>query len=191
MTQTLSIIIAAALVNNLVLIQLLGVSSLLYGTRRLARALEFALFSFIVLFIASTLNLILYRLVLAPLGLEFLRLVLFAGVSALLTSLLLRLLEDRLPLTARQQAGILFLAGGNSAVLGVTLLGTTGTLGLAQGIAYCFGAALGYSLVIAAFAAVRLRLQSADVPAAFRGGPIELVTAGLFALSLLGFAGLS
>lgn len=191
MTQTLSIIIAAALVNNLVLIQLLGVSALFYGTRRLARAIEFALFNFIVLFLASTLSLILYRLVLAPLGLEFLRLVLFAGSSALLTTALLRLLEDRLPLTARQQAGLLFLTGGNSAVLGVTLLGTASTLSLAQGIVYSFGAALGYSFVIVAFAAVRLRLQSADVPAPFRGGAIELVTAGLFAMSLLGFAGLT
>ena len=83
MTNTLSIIIAAALVNNLILIQLLGVSSLFYSTKRFSQAIEFALFNFVVLFAASITNLFLYRFVLIPLHIEFLRLVIFVGTSAL------------------------------------------------------------------------------------------------------------
>ena len=191
MTNYLSIIIAAALVNNLILIQLLGVSSLFYSTKRLPQAIEFALFNFVVLFAASITNLFLYRFVLIPLHIEFLRLVIFVGSSALLTTTLLRIISARLPITARQQGLLLFLTGGNSAVLGATLLSSNSILDFSENIAQNFGAALGYSLMIVGFAAVRLRLESADVPAPFRGSAIALITAGLVTISLLGFAGLA
>jgi len=190
-TNYLSIIIAAALVNNLILIQLLGVSSLFYSTKRLPQAIEFALFNFVVLFAASITNLFLYRFVLIPLHIEFLRLVIFVGSSALLTTTLLRIISARLPITARQQGLLLFLTGGNSAVLGATLLSSNSILDFSENIAQNFGAALGYSLMIVGFAAVRLRLESADVPAPFRGSAIALITAGLVTISLLGFAGLT
>jgi len=190
-TNYLSIIIAAALVNNLILIQLLGVSSLFYSTKRLPQAIEFALFNFVVLFAASITNLFFYRFVLIPLHIEFLRLVIFVGSSALLTTTLLRIISARLPITARQQGLLLFLTGGNSAVLGATLLSSNSILDFSENIAQNFGAALGYSLMIVGFAAVRLRLESADVPAPFRGSAIALITAGLVTISLLGFAGLT
>ena len=191
MTNTLSIIIAAALVNNLILIQLLGVSSLFYSTKRFSQAIEFALFNFVVLFAASITNLFLYRFVLIPLHIEFLRLVIFVGASALLTTALLGIISARLPITARQQGLLLFLTGGNSAVLGATLLSSNSILGFSENIAQNFGAALGYSLMIVGFAAVRLRLESSDIPAPFRGSAIALITAGLVTISLLGFAGLA
>jgi electron transport complex protein RnfA len=190
-TNYLSIIIAAALVNNLILIQLLGVSSLFYSTKRLPQAIEFALFNFVVLFAASITNLFFYRFVLIPLHIEFLRLVIFVGSSALLTTTLLRIISARLPITAKQQGLLLFLTGGNSAVLGATLLSSNSILDFSENIAQNFGAALGYSLMIVGFAAVRLRLESADVPAPFRGSAIALITAGLVTISLLGFAGLT
>ena len=191
MTNYLSIIIAAALVNNLILIQLLGVSSLFYSTKRLPQAIEFALFNFVVLFAASITNLFFYRFVLIPLHIEFLRLVIFVGSSALLTTTLLRIISARLPITARQQGLLLFLTGGNSAVLGATLLSSNSILDFSENIAQNFGAALGYSLMIVGFAAVRLRLESSDIPAPFRGSAIALITAGLVTISLLGFAGLT
>jgi len=190
-TNYLSIIIAAALVNNLILIQLLGVSSLFYSTKRLPQAIEFALFNFVVLFAASIPTLFFYRFVLIPLHIAFLRLVIFVGSSALLTTTLLRIISARLPITARQQGLLLFLTVGNSAVLGATLLSSNSILGFSENIAQNFGAALGYSLMIVGFAAVRLRLESAGVPAPFRGSAIALITAGLVTISLLGFAGLT
>ena len=64
-------------------------------------------------------------------------------------------------------------------------------LAIGEAIAYSFGAALGYSLMIVGFAALRVRLESADIPAPFRGNAIQLISAGLVAISLLGFAGLT
>lgn len=191
MTNYLDIIIAAALVNNLILIQLFGVSSLFYSTRKLPQAIEFALFNFVVLFLSSVVNLLVYRFILLPLNLEFFRLIVFAATSALLTTLFLQVITKRLPLSMRQHGLLLFLTGGNSAVLGTTLLSSSSALTLHENVIYSFGAALGYSLMIIGFAALRIRLEFADVPAPFRGGAIQLITAGLVAISLLGFAGLT
>ncbi len=191
MTNYLSIIVAAALVNNLVLVQLLGVSSLFYSTSRLQQSIEFALFNFLVLFLASTGNLLIFRFLLVPFGLEFLKLLSFVATSALLTTVLLNLLAARLPLTARQQGLALFLTGGNSAVLGTSLLSSNSIYTVSESIAFSFGAALGYSLLLVAFAALRIRLELADVPTPFRGTAIQLVSAGIVAMCLLGFAGIS
>ena len=191
MTNYLSIIVAAALVNNLILIQLFGVSSLFYSTKKLPQAIEFALFNFVVLFLSLIINLIIYRFFLIPFHLEFFRLVVFVATSALLTTLFLQVITKRYSFSIRQQGLLLFLAGGNSAVLGATLLSSTSALSLSENITYCLGAALGYSLMIVGFAALRIRLEFANVPAPFRGASIQLITAGLVAISLLGFAGLT
>ena len=191
MTNYLSIIVAAALVNNLLLIQLFGVSSLFYSTKRLPQAVEFALFNFVVLFLSCVFNLLIYRFFLIPLHLEFFRLVAFVATSALLTTFFLQIITKRFPYSIRQQGLLLFLTGGNSAVLGSTLLSSSSVLALSESITSSFGAALGYSLMIIGFAALRIRLEFADVPAPFRGSAIQLITAGLVAISLLGFAGLT
>jgi electron transport complex protein RnfA len=190
-TNYLSIIAAAALVNNLILIQLFGVSSLLNSTKRLPQVIEFALFNFVVLFLASVVNLFVYRFILIPFHLEFFRLVVFVATSALLTTLFLQVITRHFPFSRRQQHLLLFLTGGNSAVLAASLLSSISVLTLGESIAYSFGAALGYSLIIVGFAALRTRLEFADVPAPFRGSAIQLITAGLVTISLLGFAGLT
>jgi Na+-translocating ferredoxin:NAD+ oxidoreductase subunit A len=189
-TTYLSIIIAAALVNNVVLVQLLGVSSLFLSNSRLQNTIELATLNFIVLFSAAVINLLLFRFILLPLGLDFLKLLFFVAISSSITKLLLQWLKQRFPLSLRQQKLAFYLTGGNSAVIGVSLLNTVSHLSIPQSIAYSLGAALGFSLLLVAFAALRLRLDSAEVPAPFRGTAIQLISAGIVTLFLLGFAGL-
>lgn len=190
MTQLFSIIVAAALVNNIVLIQSLGVSSLFAYSNRLQSTLELAIFSFLVIFLASSINLLLYRGILLPLGLEYLALLCFVGVSAMLSSLLLHRLEKKFPLSMRKQKFAFYLICGNSSIIGLSLLNTSNLLNIADSLTYSFGAALGFALVLLAFAALRQRLDTADVPAPFRGAAIQLISAGIVAMCLLGFAGL-
>jgi electron transport complex protein RnfA len=59
-----------------------------------------------------------------------------------------------------------------------------------QSALYGFGSALGFSLVLVLFASMRERLDVADVPIAFRGNAIALITASLMALAFMGFSGL-
>ncbi|HAT27026.1 MAG TPA: electron transport complex subunit RsxA [Gammaproteobacteria bacterium] len=190
MTQIFSIIVAAALVNNMVLIQSLGVSSLFAYSNRLRNAIELALVSFLVIFLASAINLILYRGLLAPLGLQYLALLCFAGVSSILTLLVLHNLEKYFPLSMRRQRLAFYLIAGNSSIIGLSLLNTASARSVVDCLAYSFGAAMGFALVLLAFTALRQRLDGADVPAPFRGAAIQLISAGIAAMCFLGFAGL-
>lgn len=191
MSQFLSIIVAAALVNNVVLVQLTGVSAFFAYSNSLRNAIELAWLSGVVMFCSATINLLLARWVLVPLDLEFLQLILFVGVSATLTSLLLAALATRLPHSFRRQGLEFYLISGNSAVLGLSLLNTVSIRSVIDSITYSLGAAVGFALVLVLFAALRERLETAAVPAPFRGAPIQLISAGIVAMCLLGFAGLA
>jgi electron transport complex protein RnfA len=189
-TSYLGIIIGAALVNNIFLVQLLGVSSLFLSSNRLQNAIELALLNLLVLFLASTLNLLLFNWILEPLGLQFLSIICFVGISSSLTILILESIKRKLPISIRRQRLAFYLTSGNSAILGISLMNSNSLLSLPQSIAYNFGNALGFALMIVAFAALRLRLDCADIPAPFRGAAIQLISAGIVSMCLLGFAGL-
>ncbi|MFT7567398.1 MAG: electron transport complex protein RnfA, partial [Pseudoalteromonas distincta] len=62
--------------------------------------------------------------------------------------------------------------------------------GFFESIIYGFGAALGFSLVLVMFSAMREKLANADVPTPFKGTAIAMITAGLMSLAFLGFSGL-
>ena len=190
LSNLLSIIVAAALVNNVILVQFLGVSSLFAYSNRLQSALELAMLSFFVLLAASFTNLLLYRWVLHPLGLEVLKLVVFVTISSGLSTWLALIIERHYPLSMQRHRLAFALVGGNSAVLGVALLNSVSTSSIIEAFAYSLGAATGFAFVLIGFAALRQRLETADSPAAFRGFPINLISAGIVAMCLLGFAGL-
>lgn len=190
MSSLISIIVAAALVNNLALVQLLGVSSLFAFSNRLRAAVELALLSFPLLFLASFINLLWFRFVLQPLGLEFLQLLCTVLVAAALTGAMALLLRPRLPLTLRRHDLAFYLAGTNSAVIGLSLQNAVSLYTPLEAGAYSLGAAAGFALLLPAFAALRQRLEQSDLPAPFRGAPAYLLSAGIVAMSLLGFAGL-
>ncbi|HSN52859.1 MAG TPA: Rnf-Nqr domain containing protein, partial [Woeseiaceae bacterium] len=79
----------------------------------------------------------------------------------------------------------------NCAVLGVALLNVRQSTGFVQSVFYGLGAAGGFALVLILFAAIRERLDAADVPVPFRGAAIALVTAGMMSLAFMGFAGMA
>ncbi len=190
MLDFLGIIVAAALVNNVALVQFLGVSFFIANSNRLQSAIELGMLSFIALFISSALNLILYRWILAPLNLDILRLVLFVMISSAVAFYLVRIVSNYFPLTWRRHELAILLIAGNSAVIGVSLMLSTSIMPLLEALTYSFGAAFGFALVLVGFAALRERLANADIPLPFQGAPIQFLSAAIVAMVLLGFAGL-
>ena len=190
MSQFFGIIIAAALVNNLVLVQLLGVSALFSYSNNLRNAIELAWVSGSIMFASAVINLLVGRWLLVPLQLEFLQLILFVVVSASLAQLLFSQLAPRLPHSFRRLGLEFYLISGNSAIVGLSLLNMTSVRSIPDSITYSLGAAIGFGLLLVMFAALRERLDTADIPAPLRGAPIHLISAGIVAMCLLGFAGL-
>lgn len=190
MLDYLGIIVAAALVNNVALIQFLGVSSFFANSNRLQSAIELGLLSFLALFLSSAINLLLYRLILGPLNLDILRLIAFVIISSLVAFYLVKFVAGRYPQSWRRHELAISLIAGNSAVIGVSLLVSTSIMSIGAALLYCFGAALGFALMLIGFAALRERLAYAAIPRAFQGAPIQLISAAIIAMTLLGFAGL-
>lgn len=190
MLEFFSIIVAAALVNNIALVQLLGVSSFFANSGRLQSAIELGLLSFIAIFLSSIINILLYRWVLAPLNLHVLRLLLFVLVSSSVGFNLAKLITKNYPLTWRRHELAILLIAGNSAVVGVSLTISTSVMNIVAALIYSFGAALGFVLLLIGFAALRERLSCAEIPLPFQGAPIHLISAAIIAMILLGFEGL-
>jgi len=189
MTELGLIVIAAALVNNFVLVQFLGLCPFMGASRRIEGAMGMGLATGLVLTTASALSHLAETYLLTPFGLEYLRLITFIliiGASVQLTDLLVRRFS---PLLHSVLGIYIPLIASNCAVLGVALLNSGSGRSLLAAIAYGAGAALGFALVLSLLAGLRERIEPHDVPAPFRGSPIALVTAGLLSLAFLGFSG--
>lgn len=190
MAEFLTILVGAALVNNLVLVQFLGVSSFFSNTDKVQNAANLGLLSAGVMLASSLLNFAIFRLILMPLGLQFLQLIVFLLISGCLTWVLLVLIKNRTSADFRRQGLSMFMVGGNSAVIGISLLINNGTMSFLQCLTYGIGSACGFVLVMVLFAALHERLETTDVPLPFRGLAIDLISASLVAMAFLGFAGI-
>ncbi|GAB4179842.1 MAG: electron transport complex subunit RsxA [Wenzhouxiangellaceae bacterium] len=185
----LLILLSAALVNNFVLTQFLGLCPFLGVSGRLESATGMALATAFVLTLASIASHVLDRWVLQPLDLEYLRIVAFIVVIAALVQLTELVMRHSAPLLHRVLGLYLPLITSNCAVLGVALLNQREDHTLLESALFGFGAAAGFGGVLILLAAARSRLRYADVPHSFRGAPVALLTAGLMALAFMGFAG--
>ena len=189
MAELALIVIAAALVNNLVLVQALGVCPLFGASGRVETAIGTALVTGLVLVITAALAQLVERYLLAPFELEYLQLIAFIiaiGIAARGTDFVTQRFAPQLAQLLRLQAP---LVTANCAVLGVALLNSAASRSLIAALFYGVGAALGFGLALVLFAGLRERLAQADVPVPFRGAAIAFVTAGILSLAFLGFAG--
>ena len=190
MTGLLLLALGASLVNNFVLTNFLGLCPFVGVSRRFEAAAGMALATLFVLTLASGLSFALWHWVLQPLGLEHVRtlgfILLIAGVVQF-TELMVRATS---PLLHQVLGLFLPLITTNCAVLGVALINVDRQRGLLESLVYGASAGAGFGLALLLFTALRERLDASDVPAAFRGAPVALVTAGLMALAFMGFAGL-
>ena len=189
MSELLLIALGAALVNNFVLVQFLGVCPFVGGSQRVEGAIGMGLATGLVLTITAGATQLVERYLLQPYGLEYLRLFAFliaTGAVAGLTELAIRRFS---PVLQRVLGLYIPLVATNCAVLGLALINATASRSFVAALFYGTGAALGFALALVLFAGLRERLVYADVPVAFRGASIAFVTAGIVALAFMAFSG--
>ena len=183
-------LVGAVLVNNFVLVQFLGLCPFMGVSTKLESALGMAMATTFVLTLTSTCTHLVYRYLLAPLGLEYLQTIAFILVIAAVVQFTEMFVRKTSPLLYKVLGVFLPLITVNCAVLGVALLNVNKHHDFVHSVLYGFGAAAGFSLVLVLFAAMRERIAAADVPQPFRGAAIGMITASLMALAFMGFAGL-
>jgi electron transport complex protein RnfA len=190
MTEYLLILVSTVLVNNFVLVKFLGLCPFMGVSRKLETATGMALATTFVLTLSSVCSYLVNEYLLAPMGLEYLRTITFILVIAAVVQFTEMIVHKTSPLLYQVLGIFLPLITTNCAVLGVALLNVQQQHGFLQSAVYGFGAAVGFSMVLILFAAMRERIAAADVPVAFRGPAIALITAGLMSMAFMGFSGL-
>ncbi len=191
MAEYLLLLISTALVNNVVLVKFLGLCPFMGVSNKLDSALGMGFATTFVLTLAAAAGWLIEHLLLAPLGLGYLRILTLILVIAAVVQFTEMVVRKFSPALYQVLGIFLPLITTNCAVLGVALLNIQEQHNFMQSLAYGFGSALGFTLVMVVFASLRERLALAAVPKAFAGAPIGFIVASLLSLAFMGFSGLT
>lgn len=190
MAEYALILISTILVNNIVLVKFLGLCPFMGVSRKLETAMGMGLATTFVLTLSSISSYLINEYLLIPLNIEFLRTISFIFVIAVVVQFTELVVHKTSPMLYQVLGIFLPLITTNCAVLGVALLNVQQQNGFIESALYGFGAAIGFSIVLVIFAAMRERIAAADVPVPFQGAAIGLITAGLMSMAFMGFSGL-
>ena len=190
MSEILLLFVGTVFVNNIVLVKFLGLCPFMGVSRKVETAIGMSAATTFVLTLSAVLSWTINSWILAPLDLEYLRTIAFIIAIAAVVNFTEMVVHKTSPLLYNVLGIFLPLITTNCAVLGVALINVQEQNSFFESVIYGFGAAVGFSLVLILFAAMRERINVADVPEPFKGSAIGLVTAGLMSLAFMGLGGL-
>jgi electron transport complex protein RnfA len=190
MTDYLLLLVGTVLVNNFVLVKFLGLCPFMGVSSRTETAIGMSFATTFVMTLASLLSYLVNTYILDPLGINYLTTITFILVIAVVVQFTEMVVHKTSANLYRSLGIFLPLITTNCAVLGVAILNVNANHNFLESIVYGFGAALGFSLVLIMFSAMREKLANADVPKPFKGSAIAMITAGLMSLAFMGFTGL-
>ncbi len=188
--KLLSIAIGAILINNFVLARFLGLCPFLGVSKQLDSAVGMGFAVIFVMTLASVACFGIYRLVLVPLHIEYLRTVAFILAIAALVQFVEMFIERSSPGLYKALGIYLPLITTNCAVLGVAVLNVDKSYNFVAATVHGFAAGVGFTLAMLLMAGLRERIDLGPVPESLKGFPIAFITAGLMAIAFLGFSGL-
>lgn len=197
MKELLLIAIGAALVNNVVLSQFLGLCPFLGVSKKVETSAGMGAAVIFVITIASAVASLIYNGILANetliemgIDLRFLQTIVFILVIAALVQFVEMFLKKSMPALYESLGVYLPLITTNCAVLGVALTNVQKTYSFVESVVNGVGTALGFTIAIVMLAGIREKIEYNDVPYSFQGYPIVLITSGLMAIAFFGFSGL-
>lgn len=184
------IFIASIFTNNMILSNFLGMCSFIAVSKEIPTAFGLGQAVTVVLAITTIFNYLLYEYILIPLGLEYLRFIVFIVSIAASVQLLEMILERYLPNLYYALGIFLPLITVNCAILGVSLFMIIREYSFIQSVAFSVGSGIGWTLAIVAMAGIRKRLENAPIPKGLEGPGITLIITGLMAIAFIGFSGI-
>ena len=190
MTSYLFVILGAVLVNNVVLVRILGLCPFMGVSKKLETAAGMGAATTFVLTIGCGASFVIDQWLLIPNQLEYLRTLSFIVTIAAIVQLTELVIQKTSPVLHQVLGIYLPLITTNCAVLGIPLLNVSLRHNFLESLLFGSGSAIGFTLALILFAGIRERLEAADIPIHFRGTAIAMVTAGLMSLAFMGFAGL-
>lgn len=190
MSTVIITLLSTALVNNVILTQFLGLCPFMGTSQKIAHAVGMSSATAFVLSLSAGLCFLIQHYLLIPLKIEYLQLIVFIVCIATLVQLLELYIRHSSAHLYQVLGVYLPLITTNCAVLGIGLIVSMESHTLMQALWHGLGTALGFSLVLILFSAMRERLSLCDVPAPFKGSAIAFITAGILSLAFMGFTGM-
>ena len=190
MKELILLIISAAIVNNVVLSQFLGLCPFLGVSKKVETAGGMGAAVIFVITIASLVTSLIYKFILATLGLTYLQTIVFILVIAALVQFVEMFLKKSMPALYESLGVYLPLITTNCAVLGVALNSVQYGYDILQSVVYGFGISVGFTIAIVILAGIREKMEYNDIPESWQGMPIVMVTAGLMSIAFFGFSGI-
>lgn len=190
MQSLILIMISAALVNNVVLSQFLGICPFLGVSKKINTAAGMGAAVIFVITLASLLTSLLYKFLMVPYNLTYLNTIVFILVIAALVQFVEMVMKKTMKSLYSALGVYLPLITTNCAVLGIALINVQKEYDILTSVVNGFGTSVGFTISIVILAGIRERNENNDIPESFKGTPIVLVTAGLMAIAFCGFAGL-
>ena len=190
MKELILLIISAAIVNNVVLSQFLGLCPFLGVSKKVETAGGMGAAVIFVITVASLVTSLIYKFILATLGLTYLQTIVFILVIAALVQFVEMFLKKSMPALYESLGVYLPLITTNCAVLGVALNSVQYGYNILQSVVYGFGISVGFTIAIVILAGIREKMEYNDIPESWQGMPIVMVTAGLMSIAFFGFSGI-
>ena len=190
MKELLIIAVGAAVVNNVVLSQFLGLCPFFGVSKKIETAAGMGGAVIFVITLASLVTSLVYQFILSPLNMSYMQTIVFILVIAALVQFVEMFLKKAMPALYQSLGVYLPLITTNCAVLGVALNNVQYKYNVLQGVVYGFSTALGFTISIILMAGLREKMEYNDVPKYFQGFPHVLLTAGLMAIAFFGFSGI-
>ena len=190
MRAILGILLSAVLTENFILVKFYGICPFMGVSKKIDTALGMGMAVTFVMALASAACFAVDRLLLVPLGLEYMQTVAFILVIASIVQVVEMFLKKSVPALYKALGVFLPLITTNCAVLGVVLVNVQKNYGFLPSVINGAAGGIGFTIAIVLFASLRERVDKADCPECFKGYPITLIAAGLLALAFTGFSGL-
>ena len=190
MKELLVILLSAMLVDNFVLSKFMGICPFLGVSKKLDSSVGMGAAVTFVMVCATLCTYPIYKWILIPMGLEYLKTIAFILIIALFVQLVEMILKKKVPSLYKALGVFLPLITTNCAVLGVTILNIDSGYTLVQSVVNALGAGLGFTIALVIFSGVRSRVNAANIPEMFKGVPATLIAASVVSVSFMGFSGL-
>ena len=190
MKELIVLMISAILVDNIVLSQFNGICPFLGVSKKITTSVGMGAAVIFVMACAPLVTYPVYKLLLVPLGVEYLKTIAFILIIALFVQLVEIMLKKVLPPLYKALGVYLPLITTNCAVLGVTINNIDNEYTFVQSVTNALGTGLAFTLALLLFSGVRSRIEHSDIPETFKGVPATLIAASIVSISFMGFSGL-
>ncbi len=190
MKELLLLAVGSAIVNNVVLSQFLGICPFLGVSKKTETAAGMGGAVIFVITISSFITALIYKFILTPLDIQYLKTIVYILVIAALVQFVEMFLKKSMPALYQSLGVYLPLITTNCAVLGVCLTNVTKEFGILESVINGFATAVGFFIAIVIMAGLREKIEYNDIPKTFQGTAIVLITACLMSIAFMGFSGM-